>query len=77
MLIEGLPFHYIGAQKLKESKKNLLGHQARPGVDKGTRTKIEIPVQVPAIETCFMSIDEIARIFSKSQGPYRGGEFGI
>ena len=37
----------------------------------------EIAVQVPAIETCFMSINEIAQIFSKSQGLYRGGEFGI
>jgi len=27
---------------------------------------LEIPVRVPAIKTCFMSIDEIARIFSKS-----------
>jgi len=41
----------------------------------------KIPVQVPAIKTCFMSIDEIARIFSKSQSlkvipSYRGGEFG-
>ena len=36
----------------------------------------EIAVQVPAIKTCFMSIDEIARIFSKSQSLYRGGEFG-
>ena len=33
---------------------------------------LEIPVQVPAIETCFMSIDEIlvVRIFSKSQCLY-------
>ena len=38
--------------------------------------ELEIPVQVPAIRTCFMSIDEIARIFSKSQSLYRGGEFG-
>jgi len=37
----------------------------------------KIPVQVPAIETCFMSIDEVAWIFSKSQSLYRGGEFGI
>ena len=36
-----------------------------------------IPAQVPAIETCFMSVDEIARIFSKSLGLYRGGDFGI
>jgi len=35
-----------------------------------------IPVQVPAIKTCFTSIDEIARIFSKSQSLYREGEFG-
>ena len=33
---------------------------------------LEIPVQVPAIETCFTSIDEIARIFFKSQSLYRG-----
>ena len=38
---------------------------------------IKIPVQVPAIERCFMSIDEIARIFSKSRSPYIGGEIGI
>ena len=37
---------------------------------------LEIPVQVPAIKTCFMSTDEIARIFSKSQSLCRGGEFG-
>ena len=37
---------------------------------------LEIPVQVPEIKTCFMSIDEIARIFSKSQSLYRGGEIG-
>ena len=37
----------------------------------------KIPIKVPAIETCFMSIDEIAQIFSKSQGLYRGGEFKI
>ena len=36
----------------------------------------KIPVQVPAIKICFMSIDEIAWIFSKSQSLYRGGEFG-
>ena len=36
----------------------------------------QIPVQVPAIKKCFMSIDEIARIFSKSQSLYRRGEFG-
>ena len=36
-----------------------------------------IPVQVPAIETCFMSIDEEARIFSKSSRPYIGGELRI
>ena len=36
-----------------------------------------IPGQVPAIETGFMSSDEIARIFSKSQSPYIGGEIGI
>ena len=29
------------------------------------------------IETCFMSIDEMARIFSKSQSPYKGGQIGI
>ena len=34
-------------------------------------------VQVPAIETCFISIDEIAQIFSKCQSLYRGGKFGI
>ena len=37
---------------------------------------LEIPVQVPAIKTCFMSKDEIARIFSKSQSLYRVGMFG-
>ena len=37
------------------------------------RRGLGIPVHVPAIETCFMSTDEIARIFSKSQGE----EFGI
>jgi len=37
---------------------------------------LEIPVQVPTIKTCFRSIDEIARIFSKSQSLHRGGEFG-
>ena len=37
---------------------------------------LEIPVQVPAIKTCFISVDEIARIFLKSQSLYRGGEFG-
>ena len=37
----------------------------------------KIPVQVPAIETCFMSIDEIAQIFSKCQSPYIGGGIGI
>jgi len=31
----------------------------------------------PGIETCFMSIDEIARICCKFQSLYRGGEFGI
>jgi len=36
-----------------------------------------IPFQVPGIETCSMSIDEIARIFSKSQSLYRGGEVEI
>ena len=36
-----------------------------------------IPVQVPAIETCFMSIDEIAGIFSKSHSPYIGGGLRI
>jgi len=36
----------------------------------------KIPVQVPAIKTWIMSIDEIVRIFSKSQSLYRGGEFG-
>ena len=41
------------------------------------RLSLIILVQVPAIETCFMSIDEIVRIFSKSQSLYRGGEFGI
>ena len=30
----------------------------------------------PGNKTCFMSIDEIARIFSKSQSLYRRGEFG-
>ena len=40
-----------------------------------SRRHEKIPVQVPAIETCFMSIDEIAQIFSKSQSPlYIGGE---
>jgi len=34
----------------------------------------KIPVQVPAIETCFMSIDEIAQIFYKSHSLYRGGD---
>ena len=38
--------------------------------------KKEIPVQVPAIETCFTSIDEIARIFAKSQSLHREGEIG-
>ena len=28
---------------------------------------LEILVRVPAIKTCFMSIDEMARIFSKPQ----------
>ena len=37
----------------------------------------KILVQVPAIETCFMSIDEIARILSKCQSPYIGGEIEI
>ena len=37
---------------------------------------LEIPVQVPTIKTRFTSIDDIARIFSKSQSLYRGGEFG-
>ena len=36
-----------------------------------------IPVQVPAIESYFMSMDEIARIFSKFQSSYIGGEIGI
>ena len=36
----------------------------------------EIPVQDPAIKTCFTSVDELARIFSKSQSLYRGEEFG-
>ena len=35
------------------------------------------PVQVPAIEICFMSIDEIARIFSKCHNPYIGEEIRI
>ena len=38
---------------------------------------IEILVRVPAIETCFMSIDEIVRIFLKSQSSYIGEEFRI
>ena len=38
---------------------------------------LEIPVQSPAIETCFMSVDEITHMFSKSQSPYIGGEIGI
>ena len=36
-----------------------------------------ISVQAPVIETCFMSIDEIARIFSNCQSPYIGREIGI
>ena len=39
--------------------------------------KIKIPVHVSATETCFMSIDEIARFFSKTQSPYIRGEIGI
>ena len=31
-----------------------------------------IPVQVPAIETCFMSIDEIARFFSSPRAYIEG-----
>ena len=31
----------------------------------------KIPVQVPAIKICFMSIDEIARIFFQSYSLYR------
>ena len=38
---------------------------------------LQIPVQVPEIETFFMFIDEIARIFSKSQSLHIGGEFVI
>ena len=40
---------------------------------------IKIPVQVPAIETCFMSIDEIlvTWILSKSRSPYMRGELNI
>ena len=34
----------------------------------------KIPIQDPAIETCFMSIDKIARMFSKFQSPSIGGE---
>ena len=39
----------------------------------------KIPVQVPAIETCFMSTDEIlvARILSKSRSLYIRGEFNV
>ena len=53
----------------------LSNHRLRVG--KGCTRSFTIPVQVPAIETCFMSIDEIARIFSKSKSLRRGGEIGI
>ena len=39
----------------------------------------KFPVQVPTIETCFMSIDKIlvARILSKSRSPYIRGELNM
>ena len=36
--------------------------------------RFKISVQVPAIETCFMSIDEILVAQIKSQSPYKRGK---
>ena len=52
---------------------------AHPPFEKYFDLKIKIPVQVPAIETCFMSIDEllVARILSKSRSPYIRAELNM
>ena len=57
--------------------KNIIDGGRKGGWGRGCTRRFIIPIQVPAIETCFMPIDEIARIFSKSQSLYRGGEIGI
>ena len=51
-----------------------IGEKAMKLEDAMIILKEKIPVQDPAIKTSFMSIDEIARIFSKSQSLYRGLE---
>jgi len=44
----------------------------RPTTSKESKNKTDLK-----LETCFMSIDEIARIFFKCKGLYRGREIGI
>ena len=56
---------YEENMKMKEYMK-----KTKPTKVKKLRITEEIPVQVPAIETCFRPIDEIARIFFESQSPY-------